>query len=65
MVKGATYMVKKDGLTLGGGHTMQYKDYVSQKYALQTYMTPLTNVTTINLLENTCKKIVNMVTFVL
>ena len=30
--KGAKYMVMEDDLTLGGGHTMQYTDYVSEIY---------------------------------
>ena len=42
-------MAKEDDLTLGGGHTMQYTDHVSQKCPLDTYMVLLTNVTPINL----------------
>ena len=42
-------MVTEDGLTLGGGHTIQYTDQLSQKCALETYVILLTNVTPINL----------------
>ena len=50
MVKGAKYMVMEDDLTLGGGHTMQYTDHVSQKCALELYIILLTNITPINLI---------------
>ena len=32
-------MVMEDGLTMGGGHTMQYTDHVSQKSTFEIYMT--------------------------
>ena len=41
----------EDDLTLGGGHTMQYTDHVSQKSTLETYITLLANVTPINLIK--------------
>ena len=44
-------VVTEDGLTLGGGHTVQHTDLVSQKCALETYMILLTNVTLINLIK--------------
>ena len=37
-VKGDKYVVMEDGLTLGGGHTMQYTDHVAQKCTLETYV---------------------------
>ena len=37
-------------VTLDSGHTMQYTDDVSQIYTLETYITLLTNVTTINVI---------------
>ena len=40
-------MVKEDGVTLGGGHIVQYTDHVSQKCTVETYMILVTNVTTI------------------
>ena len=43
-------MVTEDDLTLGGGHTMQYTDHVSQNYTTETYIILLTNVTPINLI---------------
>ena len=42
-------MVTEDELTLGGGHTMQYTDHVSQECTLDAYMTLLTNVTPIHI----------------
>ena len=42
-------MVTKD-LTLGGGHTMQYTDDVSQKCTLEICMILLTNITSIHLI---------------
>ena len=30
--KGSKYMVMEEDLTLGGGHTMQYIDYISEIY---------------------------------
>ena len=50
-VTGGQYMVIEDDLNLGGGHTMQYTDHVSEKYTLETYMILLTNVTPINLIK--------------
>ena len=44
-------MVREDDLTLGGGHTMQHTDHVSQKFTLETHMVLLTNVTPINLIK--------------
>ena len=46
MVK--SHMVMEDDLTLGGGYTMQCKDDVLQKCALETYII-LTDATPINL----------------
>ena len=40
------------GLTLGGGHTMQYTNYVSEICILETYMILLANVTSINFIRN-------------
>ena len=48
-------MVMGDGLTLGGGHTMQHTDLVSQKCTLETYMILLTTVNPINLNFENCK----------
>ena len=45
MVKGVKYLVTEDDLTLGGGHTMQCIDHVSQKCILEIYIILLTNVT--------------------
>ena len=45
-------MVTEDGLTLGGGHTVQYTDHASQNCALETYTILLANVTPINLKKN-------------
>ena len=42
-------MVTEDDLTLGGGHTIQYTDHVSQKSIVEIYVILLTNVTSINL----------------
>ena len=53
----AKYMVKEDDLTLGGGHTMQYTDYLSQKCRLETYMTLLTNASQIYLIKEKRKKL--------
>ena len=51
-VKGVTYMLTEEDLTLGGGHTMQYRHYVSQqKCILETYIILLTNVAPINLIN--------------
>ena len=44
-------MVMKGDLILGGEHTMQCTDHVSQKCTLETYMILLTNVTPINLIN--------------
>ena len=41
-------MVMEDDLTLGGGHTLQYTDDVSQKCTLETYMILLANASPIN-----------------
>ena len=41
-------MVMEDDLTLGGEHTVQYTDHVSQKCTLEII---LTNVTPINLIN--------------
>ena len=38
-------MVTDGDVTLGGGHTMQYTNHVSQKCTLETYIILLTNVT--------------------
>ena len=43
-------MVTEDGLTLGGGHTVQYTDLARQKCTLETSMILLINVTPINLI---------------
>ena len=43
-------MVMEDDLTLGGGHTVQYTDDVSQNYTLETCIISSTNVTPTNLL---------------
>ena len=43
-------MATGDDLTLGGGHTMQFIDHVSQRRALANYVTLSTNVTPINLM---------------
>ena len=48
-IKGVKYMVMGD-VTLGGGHTMQYTDYVSQKCVLEAYIIELTSVIPINLI---------------
>ena len=44
-------MVKEDDLTVGGGHTMQHTDRVSQNSKLGTYIILLNTVTTINLIK--------------
>ena len=44
-----------DNLTLGGGHTMQNTDQVSQKATLKTYIILVTNVTPITLIKNKIK----------
>ena len=49
-MKGTKYLVMED-LTLGGGHTMQYTDAVSQKCTLETYIFLLTNVTSTHLIK--------------
>ena len=41
-------MVTKGDLTLGGGHTMQYIDHVSQNCTVETYIILFSNVTLIN-----------------
>ena len=41
-------MVVENDLTLGGGHTIEYKDHVPQKCTRETYVYLLTNVTLIN-----------------
>ena len=38
-------MVKKEDLTLGGGHTMRYTDDVLQNYTLEIYIILLTSHT--------------------
>ena len=48
-IKGGKYMVTKD-LILGGGHTMQYSDDISEKCTLETYIVLVTNVNSINLI---------------
>ena len=45
---GVKYMVTGEDLTLSGGHTVQYTDFVSYKCTLETYMILVTNVTAIN-----------------
>ena len=45
-------MVTENDLALGGGHTMQYTDHVTQKCTLETYIILLNNVTPINLIQN-------------
>ena len=47
--KGVKYIVPEEDLILGGEHTMQYTDDVSQNGTFETYITLLTNVTPINL----------------
>ena len=49
MVEGAKYMVIEEDLTLGGGHTVQYTDHVSQKCTPEDYIIVLPNATPINL----------------
>lgn len=44
-------MATEGGLTLGGGHTVQYTDLVSRKGSVETYMTQSTSVTPINLIK--------------
>ena len=44
------YMMTEDGLTVGGEHTVQYTDSISQKCVLKTSMILLTNATPINLI---------------
>ena len=43
-------MLTEDDLTLGGGHTMQYIDDISQNCTLGTYIIVLTNVAPVNLI---------------
>ena len=43
-------MPMEEDVTVGGGHTVQCTDHVSQKRALETYVVFLTNVTPINLM---------------
>ena len=43
-------MMRGNGLTLGGGHTVQYTDLVSYKCMLETYEIQLNNVTPKNLI---------------
>ena len=43
-------MVTEEDMTLGGGHTLQYTDHVSQNCTLETYIILLTNATPINLI---------------
>lgn len=38
-------MVTEEDLTLGGGHTVQYTDNVSQNCTLKTYIILLSNIT--------------------
>ena len=44
-------MVIEDGLTLGGGHTVQHTDLGSQKCTFETYMILVPNVTPINCIK--------------
>ena len=44
-------MVIEDDLTLGGEHTMQYTDGISQNCILETYILLLTTVTPQNLIK--------------
>ena len=44
-------MVMEEDLTLGGEHTMQYREGVSQKCVLETYVILFTYVTPINLVS--------------
>ena len=44
------YMVIEGNLTLGGEHTMQYRDDILQNCTPETYIILLTNVTPINLI---------------
>ena len=48
-------MMMEDDWTLGGGHTIQYTDNVSQNCTFETYIILLTNVTSINLIKNTLR----------
>ena len=41
-------MVMTEDLNLGGGHTMQYTDDVSENCILETYIIVLTSVKSIN-----------------
>lgn len=50
-VKGAKDMVTEGDQSLGGGHTMQYTNHVSQSCTPDTCMTLLTNVTPIGLIK--------------
>ena len=50
-------MRMKGGLTLGGEHTIQYKDDVLYNYTSESYIILLTNVTTINSIIILKKKI--------
>ena len=43
-------MVTEGDLTLGGEHIMQYTDDALQNFTLETNISLLTNVTTINLI---------------
>ena len=44
-------MVLEGGLTLGGEHTVQYTDDVSENYTPETYIIILTNVTPVSLIN--------------
>ena len=44
-------MVTEGDLTLGGEHTMQFTDDVSQNCTFETYIILLTDVTPINLIK--------------
>lgn len=45
-------MVTKEDLTVGGGHTKQYTDHISEKCTLEISISLLTNATPINLIKN-------------
>ena len=49
--KGVKGTVMAGGLTRGGGHIMQYTDYLSYNCTLETYIISLTNVTPVNLIK--------------
>ena len=49
--KGGQIYSDANDLTLGGGHTVQSADHVSQKSTLKTYIPLYTNVTQIHLIR--------------